>query len=392
MTVPSGVPAFSAAFGGTAPFSRCAGITDTQAEQPVEQAGSRGARSPCASARFLGPVPPRVIRKRIGKGLSLWGLCRAPADVECRSRLSLRRYRTRGSSTTRASSIAPRAHAPGASCSTGFVAEGLIGEQNLVAQLARALSVPRYDPKERSPEPEALALIDPRAAEELGVLPVAVRGGGALLWVALCYSTDEQVIGEITRRTGRRVKACLIGPGGLERALQTISQGPGQQPPPPQQPAYPQQGQGMAPPQHGIPLPSGMGSVQPMGGGQYQQMPNMIPQGMQPMPGSQYPYGYPPQQAMPMQPPMQQPPMQQMMAQQLLNQQTMGMQTNYGSLGQVFPTGAPPARPGDTQRLEDELAQVKQVVKVLTQLLVERGALDGEELKRRLRAERERKS
>jgi hypothetical protein len=45
----------------------------------------------------------------------------------------------------------------------------------------------------------------------------------------------------------------------------------------------------------------------------------------------------------------------------------------------------------ELQKLEDELAQAKQVIRVLTQLLVERGHIDGEELKRRLRAERDRR-
>lgn len=57
----------------------------------------------------------------------------------------------------------------------------------------------------------------------------------------------------------------------------------------------------------------------------------------------------------------------------------------------AFPGGvsAPPAAPGtprtDTRKLEEELAQAKHVVKVLVQMLVERGLIDGEELKRRLR-------
>ena len=61
----------------------------------------------------------------------------------------------------------------------GIIGDGVISEANLVAQLARALSVPRYDPKERSPEPDAVSLIDPRTSEELGVLPVAVRAAVA---------------------------------------------------------------------------------------------------------------------------------------------------------------------------------------------------------------------
>jgi hypothetical protein len=269
----------------------------------------------------------------------------------------------------------------------GIINDGVAAEPNLVNQLARALSVPRYDPKERSPEPDAVALLDARSSEEMGVVPVAVRGGGALLWVALCDPTDEALIAEVQRRTGRRVKACLIGPRELTRALQQIAQG-GMQAPPPvmsQQPqGYPPQ-QGM--PNAGVsgqyrvplPLPSGIG--QPGNSG-FPGMPNGVPPGMQPMPqqGGGYPYGYAPQGSMP--PPMQQP----MMGQpQMPGGYSMPLGTG------AYPAG-PPSRPGvDVQRLEDELAQARQVVKVLTQILVERGLIDGEDLKRRLRAERERK-
>jgi hypothetical protein len=92
-----------------------------------------------------------------------------------------------------------------------------------------------------------------------------------------------------------------------------------------------------------------------------QPMPPLMP-GMPMMPGMPYPFGYPiTQPMMPGQP-----------------------------APAPFPMG-PPVRSPDLPRIEEELAQVKQVVKVLTQMLVERGALDGEELKRRLRMERERK-
>lgn len=229
----------------------------------------------------------------------------------------------------------------------GLVADGDVSESGLVNQLARALSVPRYDPRERQPEPEAVALVDPRTAEELGVLPVAVRGAGGLLWVAMCDPTDDAILAEVSRRTGRRVKACLIGPRELAKALQQ-AQGKGGayaaiQPPPVQTyraPAAP------APPP---PTPvHATGST-----------------------------GYAPAT----------------------------LASNGMPGGYAFPHGAPMAgttlvQPGpvasggkstDLQRLEDELSQAKQVVKVLVQLLVERGLMDGEEFKRRLRAERERR-
>jgi hypothetical protein len=282
----------------------------------------------------------------------------------------------------------------------GIIADGLMTENNLVSQLARALSVPRYDPKERSPEPDALTLLDLRSCEELGVLPVAVRGGGALLWVAMCDPTDEQVAAEVTRRTGRRVKPCLIGPKEMVKALQGlggVATAPTPQPqpsnyPPPTSAQFRVPLPSTAPPNPSVPMmnsmPSPMNGMPPMPSMPYGGMPNVMPS-MQPMPGMPqggYPsYGYPGQAQMPMQHTM--PPG---MAAQMLQGMQGQQQQSYIPTGHTAPIAT--QRPGETtQRLEDELNQARQVVKVLVQMLVERGLLDGEELKRRLRAERERK-
>lgn len=280
-----------------------------------------------------------------------------------------------------------------------LIRDGIVTENTLISQLARALSVPRYDPRERQPEPEALALLDKRTCEELGLLPVALRGGGALLWIATCNPVDEALFDEVQRRTGRRVKPCLIGPRELTRALQQLQQGgpvpPSAQPQRPgMPPSYgaPQQ----VPAQHGaphlagpaphpmmqqgapyrLPLPTNvsMPGVPPMPGMSYGPVPGVLPNGMGhpggvPMPGQGYApagYGYP---TVP-------PPMPQQGPQQ-------------------HPTAPPQApvrdRGPEIAKLEEELAQAKQVVKILAQMLVERGLIDGEDLKRRLRAERDRK-
>lgn len=219
------------------------------------------------------------------------------------------------------------------------VADGVLTETSLVNQLARALSVPRYDPKTRSPEPEALALLERRVTEELGVLPVAVRGGGALLWVALCDPTDEALLSEVARLTGRRVKACVIGPRELTRAHAQLAA----QPPAPAPASYgvPLPPPGVAMPPH-VPMPFAPMANQ-MGGA----APSMMPPGW-----PAYAFG-----ATPPQP---------------------------------HPPGSAP-KSADVARLEEELAQARQVVKVLSQMLVERGLIDGEDFKRRLRQERDRR-
>jgi hypothetical protein len=236
-----------------------------------------------------------------------------------------------------------------------IVSEGEISESSLVSQLARALSVPRYDPRERQPEPEAMALLDVRQSDELGVLPVAVRGGGTLLWVAMCDPTDESLSLEVTRRTGRRVKACLVGPGQLSRALHQagVAAQHGAAPMPPQ-PVH----------QSFTPRP---GTVPPMPMG----YPTPMPMHPHPMGAMGYPTPMPGQFPGYFGAPMAVPSM----------------------MGQVpMPPGAAVGgKSAELQKLEDELAQAKQVIRVLTQLLVERSLIDGDELKRRLRAERDRR-
>jgi hypothetical protein len=247
----------------------------------------------------------------------------------------------------------------------GIIADGVISEANLVTQLARVLSVPRYDPKERSPEPDALTLIDLQTAEELGVLPVAVRGGGTLLWVALCDPTDEPLQTEIARRTGRRVKPCLIGPRELTRAILQVQRGVG------------------VPTPIGTPLPSGFGLTGTTGGGY------RVPTGVGMTPAVP-PYGggtLPPNGIGGMT-----PGVGSYAAYPFVSGIAPGSPIVQTTPGMAGATAASAIRSSDVQRLDDELAQVRRVVKVLTQMLVERGALDGEELKRRLRAERDRKS
>jgi hypothetical protein len=249
----------------------------------------------------------------------------------------------------------------------GIVGDGVISEANLVTQLARVLSVPRYDPKERSPEPDALALIDTATAEELGVLPVAVRGGGSLLWVALCDPTDEPLQTEIARRTGRRVKPCLIGPRELSRAILQVQRGVG------------------IPTPVGTPLPGGFGLTGTTGGG------FRVPTGVGMTPAMPLPYGagtLPPNGV----PPGGTPGVGSYAGYPFVSGMNPGTPIVQTTPGMAGATGQSAVRSNDVQRLDDELAQVRRVVKVLTQMLVERGALDGEELKRRLRAERDRKS
>lgn len=173
-----------------------------------------------------------------------------------------------------------------------ILVEGIVSEDALVTRLARGFGVPRYDPKSRSPEPAALALLDHRARVELRTLPVAIRGTD-LLWVAVCDPSDDNLLAEIERRTARRVRPSLIGPRELVVALRLA------------------RGETTAPPAD-------------------------------------------------------------------------------ARTSAPAPSTARPARESTLSRLEDELEQTRKVVRVLTQILIEKGLLDSAELKRRLLAERER--
>lgn len=252
----------------------------------------------------------------------------------------------------------------------GVIGDGLVTEKSLVTQLARALSVPRYDPGERQPEPEAVALLDRRVVADLGVLPVALRGGGALLWVALCDPTDEATLAEVMSACGRRVKPCLIGPREFDRALKQLASLP--RTPLPTQ-AFPSAAATATGHHPAVPMPSAGYPVPTMVG------PGLVP-GQTPG-AAPYPYAAG-------------------MTQQMMSALAGGMPAMQQHLRPQTPPQTMPSMPGfarpgggagELQKLEEELAQARQVVRVLAQMLVEKGLLDGDELKQRLRAERERK-
>lgn len=233
----------------------------------------------------------------------------------------------------------------------GIIADGLVTENSFVSQFARALGLPRYDPTQRRPEPEALALLDIRRIQELGALPVALRGGGGLLWVAMCDPTDEPTLAEVALRVGRRVKPCLIGPREFDRAMKELGSTPRE---PQRTEAFPAAVVSSA--------ASGV-NVEPMASPLRAQAPNPHAAGMT--------------QRMVASPdsPLRRPP------------QPSALET-------PSPVDAPASDPASSDaiaKLEEALEQARQVVKILAQMLVEQGVLDGDELKRRLRVERERK-
>jgi type II secretion system (T2SS) protein E len=96
--------------------------------------------------------------------------------------------------------------------------------------MARAISVelglPRVDLAMTPPEPAALALLDARTCSDRFVLPVALRENGELLWLAMADPTDQEFIGVVKRKTGKRVRPAVAGPTEILRAVRTLYTSP----------------------------------------------------------------------------------------------------------------------------------------------------------------------
>ena len=103
----------------------------------------------------------------------------------------------------------------------GYASEGTV---------ARAISVelglPRIDLALTPPEPQALALLDARTCAERFVLPVALRENSELLWLAMADPTDQETLGVIRRKSGKRVRPAVAGPSEILRAVRTLYSAP----------------------------------------------------------------------------------------------------------------------------------------------------------------------
>src|SRR2546430_6972405 len=91
--------------------------------------------------------------------------------------------------------------------------------------MARAISVelglPRIDLAMTPPEPAALALLDARTCTDGFLLPVALREGGELLWLAMADPTDPEAMDLVRHRTQKRVRPAVAGPSEILRAVRT---------------------------------------------------------------------------------------------------------------------------------------------------------------------------
>jgi hypothetical protein len=99
----------------------------------------------------------------------------------------------------------------------GYATEGTV---------ARAISVelglPRIDLSMTPPEGVALDLLDARFCAERFVLPVALREGGELLWLAMADPTDQDAIAVVRARSQKRVRPAVAGPSEILRAVRSL--------------------------------------------------------------------------------------------------------------------------------------------------------------------------
>jgi hypothetical protein len=95
---------------------------------------------------------------------------------------------------------------------------GFATESNIARLIAVELAMPRMDLHMTPPEPAALQLLDVGTCIERFVLPVALREGGELLWLAMADPTDQDSIAMVGRRTQKRVRPAVAGPTEILRA------------------------------------------------------------------------------------------------------------------------------------------------------------------------------
>ncbi|HYZ89214.1 MAG TPA: hypothetical protein VE620_07960, partial [Myxococcales bacterium] len=94
---------------------------------------------------------------------------------------------------------------------------GLATESNIARSLSVELAMPRIDLHMTPPEPVALQLLDARTCVDRFVIPVALREGGTLLWLAMADPTDQDSISLVARKTQKRVRPAVAAPSEILR-------------------------------------------------------------------------------------------------------------------------------------------------------------------------------
>ncbi|MEW5853644.1 MAG: hypothetical protein AB2A00_33015, partial [Myxococcota bacterium] len=101
------------------------------------------------------------------------------------------------------------------------VENGHCTEKDVWRCLAKQHDLSWVDLGDASPQPEAISLLTPEVAKELGVLPLSVRweGSARRLLVAVREPQDVRAVPALAEQTGCRVEAALCDPAQLRLAL-----------------------------------------------------------------------------------------------------------------------------------------------------------------------------
>src|SRR2546428_5974831 len=132
--------------------------------------------------------PPAVFAKPRRKGARVEQEASVPSILDLLVKIQLLDERQHDAVLSRARSQAG-GHIVQQVAEMGYATEGT---------MARAISVelglPRIDLAMTPPEPGALGLLDARTCVDRFLLPVALREGGELLWLAMADPTDPEAL------------------------------------------------------------------------------------------------------------------------------------------------------------------------------------------------------
>ena len=99
---------------------------------------------------------------------------------------------------------------------------GYATESTVARVISVELGLPRIDLHATPAEPDAIQLLDARTCIEKFVLPVALREGGELLWLAMGDPTDSATMAMVRRISGKRVRPVVAGPTEIVREARRI--------------------------------------------------------------------------------------------------------------------------------------------------------------------------
>jgi len=98
---------------------------------------------------------------------------------------------------------------------------GFLQEADFVRVLSKVLNVPVVRLADKKPSPETLGLVPADLAEKYGCLPLFTKreGGANALYLGIEDPSDLKALDELSFRIGIKVKPVLVGPSELREAI-----------------------------------------------------------------------------------------------------------------------------------------------------------------------------